>query len=273
MPMPMPMPTTSPTSSCRRFDSHSARRRRVRTSGVILRAGIPIVPNACQVLGLCDLGRIHAPFDLCAQGTRFLVSCGRAQVGPHVAPDQMLGFGGRSTEQVRECVLRIRHATLRRVVVESERLFDIDRDSVATLAEVFSEYGYRTGAFVSAAVLDRKYGLHRGYTTYDDDVIRLDEHGITIKSYYYPGHRRFIAYETIRSAAMIELGSMSGRHRLVGIGFRRPRHFFHWDRTRSTKTLGIELDTGRRIQTVITPTDPGPVLEAVERQIAGSSTP
>jgi hypothetical protein len=109
-------------------------------------------------------------------------------------------------------------------------------------------------------------------TTYDDDDICLDDHGITIKNYLYPGHRRFIAYETIRSAALIELGPLSGRHRLVGVGFRRPRHFFHWDRRRSTKTAAIELDTGRAIRTVITPIDPGPVLEAVEQRMTGPST-
>jgi hypothetical protein len=109
-------------------------------------------------------------------------------------------------------------------------------------------------------------------TTYDDDDICLDDHGITIKNYLYPGHRRFIAYETIRSAALIELGPLSGRHRLVGVGFRRPRHFFHWDRRRSTKTAAIELDTGRAIRTVITQIDPGPVLEAVEQRMTGPST-
>ncbi len=37
-------------------------------------------------------------------------------------------------------------------------------------------------------------------TIYEDDAICLDEQGITIKNYFYPGHRRFIAFETIRSA-------------------------------------------------------------------------
>lgn len=112
-------------------------------------------------------------------------------------------------------------------------------------------------------------------TTPDNDVsldndIGLDDDGITIKNYFYPGHHRFIAYNTIQSAALIELGPLSGRHRLVGIGFRRPRHFFHWDRQRSTKTHAIELDSGRRMRTVITPTDPESVLAAVELQMSRS---
>jgi len=40
-----------------------------------------------------------------------------------------------------------------------------------TLAEVFLDAGYRTGGFVSAFVLDRRFGLARGFATYDDDVL------------------------------------------------------------------------------------------------------
>lgn len=43
-------------------------------------------------------------------------------------------------------------------------------DEVETLAEVLAAEGYRTGAFVSAAVLERRYGLHQGFEVYDDDL-------------------------------------------------------------------------------------------------------
>lgn len=39
-----------------------------------------------------------------------------------------------------------------------------------TLATAFAEHGYRTGAFVSAAVLESSYGLSRGFDVYDDDL-------------------------------------------------------------------------------------------------------
>ena len=42
---------------------------------------------------------------------------------------------------------------------------------VPTLATAFRDAGYRTGAFVSAFVLDQRFGLGRGFDTYDD---RLD---------------------------------------------------------------------------------------------------
>ena len=48
-------------------------------------------------------------------------------------------------------------------------LFQVD-PSIPTLAERFAEAGYDTAAFVSAAVLDARYGLTRGFAVYDDDV-------------------------------------------------------------------------------------------------------
>lgn len=103
---------------------------------------------------------------------------------------------------------------------------------------------------------------------YDDPVTRLDDHGVTIKSYGRPRHPRTIPYREIRAVEVIELGPLSGRHRLVGFGFRRPRHFFHWDSARSTKTSGIALDAGRLIRPVITPEDPEGALAVLERHLA-----
>jgi arylsulfatase A-like enzyme/Tfp pilus assembly protein PilF len=39
-----------------------------------------------------------------------------------------------------------------------------------TLAEILTEEGYDTAAFVASFVLDRKFGLNRGFGTYDDDL-------------------------------------------------------------------------------------------------------
>jgi choline-sulfatase len=47
--------------------------------------------------------------------------------------------------------------------------FPADR---ATLATVLAQAGYRTGAFVSAFVLDHRFGLNRGFDTYDDEIAR-----------------------------------------------------------------------------------------------------
>ncbi len=40
----------------------------------------------------------------------------------------------------------------------------------STLTEALREAGYRTAAFVSAAVLERRYGLDQGFEVYDDDL-------------------------------------------------------------------------------------------------------
>lgn len=44
------------------------------------------------------------------------------------------------------------------------------RPEVETLAEVLGRQGFATAAFVSALVLDKRYGLDQGFHVYDDDV-------------------------------------------------------------------------------------------------------
>ena len=41
-------------------------------------------------------------------------------------------------------------------------------EDLTTLAEVFASHGFRTAAFVAAFVLDSKFGIDRGFRTYDD---------------------------------------------------------------------------------------------------------
>jgi len=47
--------------------------------------------------------------------------------------------------------------------------FPADRETLATL---FSANGYRTAAFIGAFVLDRRFGLQRGFDVYDDEIPR-----------------------------------------------------------------------------------------------------
>jgi choline-sulfatase len=44
--------------------------------------------------------------------------------------------------------------------------------SIPTIARLFRDAGYRTGAFVGAYVLDRRFGLSDGFETYDDRIRR-----------------------------------------------------------------------------------------------------
>jgi arylsulfatase A-like enzyme/Tfp pilus assembly protein PilF len=43
-------------------------------------------------------------------------------------------------------------------------------EETITLAERYRDQGYRTSAFVSAAVLEKRYGLDQGFEVYDDDL-------------------------------------------------------------------------------------------------------
>lgn len=53
-------------------------------------------------------------------------------------------------------------------------------DEIETLAEVFSENGYATGAFISAQVLVARYGLDQGFDVYDDDLSQARKTGQTV---------------------------------------------------------------------------------------------
>jgi hypothetical protein len=103
---------------------------------------------------------------------------------------------------------------------------------------------------------------------YEDNGMFLDEEGITVTSYLYPGHQRHIPYASIVDYQLIELGTFTGRHRLVGLGFRRPRNFFHWDRKRSTKTHSVGLDTGGVIHPTISPDDHDRVMQLLEQHVS-----
>lgn len=107
-------------------------------------------------------------------------------------------------------------------------------------------------------------------TGYQDDVISIDNTGITVDSYYLPGRPRHVRFGDIARAELIPLGFFTGRHQLVGIGPLRPRLFFHWDRRRATKPLAIEIDRGTPLRLCITPSDPEKALQIIQSRIERS---
>jgi arylsulfatase A-like enzyme len=56
-------------------------------------------------------------------------------------------------------------------------------EDVGTLAEVMSNSNYRTGAFIAAFVLDRKFGLGQGFEEYNDNMIGAEETGEELHQY------------------------------------------------------------------------------------------
>ena len=58
--------------------------------------------------------------------------------------------------------------------VRDNQIFSLARDA-ATYPAWLKARGYATGAFVSAIVLDRRYGLNNGFDTYDDEMNSASE--------------------------------------------------------------------------------------------------
>jgi len=52
----------------------------------------------------------------------------------------------------------------------------------ATLATLLAGKGYRTGGFVGAFVLDRRFGLSRGFEVYDDEIPRDPHAGVSLEA-------------------------------------------------------------------------------------------
>lgn len=77
-----------------------------------------------------------------------------------------------------------------------------------TLATALQSSRYETGAFVASVVLERKYGLNRGFNTYHDDMSQADDST--------QGHHRYRAANHVIDAALAWLRP------------RRQKPFFCW---------------------------------------------
>jgi arylsulfatase A-like enzyme/Tfp pilus assembly protein PilF len=58
-------------------------------------------------------------------------------------------------------------------------------EGIPTLAEAFKQHGYKTAAFVAAFVLDKRFGLKRGFDTYDDYKVPETKDPYTNNMYKY----------------------------------------------------------------------------------------
>ncbi len=102
---------------------------------------------------------------------------------------------------------------------------------------------------------------------YEDEAILLDEDAITIKSYRWPGDAKRIEYSSIRNVERFEMRLWSGRFRLVGISFGRPRNWFAWGRTHNNKRIAISLDVGKWIRPTVVPEDPDAAEEILREAV------
>lgn len=97
-------------------------------------------------------------------------------------------------------------------------------EDITTLSEVFAKNGYRTGAFVAAFVLDSKFGLDRGFDTYNDyDVPTSND--IYDDNIMYSYRRA----DRVADAALKWLDEQSGEPFFCWVHFFDPHHpyYFH----------------------------------------------
>ena len=104
-------------------------------------------------------------------------------------------------------------------------------------------------------------------TRYEDDSVLLDDEGVTIKNYRKRHDDKRISYRTIQDFELFEMGFWSGRHRLIGLSFGRPRNWFPWERNRRDKRIAVSLDVGKLILPTVTPDDPDAVAAILSEQV------
>jgi arylsulfatase A-like enzyme/Tfp pilus assembly protein PilF len=110
----------------------------------------------------------------------------KAAVTPHL--DRLAAGGVRFEQAVTSAPLTLpAHASLMTARqpyahgVRNNGYFMLASD-VPTLAEAFAAAGYDTAAFVSAFVLDRQFGLAKGFSHYDDTLDRGTGEGSSLES-------------------------------------------------------------------------------------------
>jgi hypothetical protein len=105
---------------------------------------------------------------------------------------------------------------------------------------------------------------------YDDGLVKLDEHALTLRRYYFPvAIRKRIPYADIRGVEQRSMGKSTGKLRFWGSG-----DFRHWtplDVNRAGKDVAIVLDLGKRVQPVFSPDDPERVAALLRRYAPGAS--
>lgn len=144
------------------------------------------------------------------------------------------------------------------------------------LVGAYVDQSQLTGLLVQLSDLHISYGNVEITGTdsplYRDRIMSIDNEAITVDRYTLTGRPRRIPFEAIHRARPIRLRFLTGRHQLIGISPGRPRTYFHWDRYRGHKRVGIELDLGRAIRIGLTPEDPDTVLKLIAPRLEPPQT-
>jgi hypothetical protein len=95
---------------------------------------------------------------------------------------------------------------------------------------------------------------------YDDGLIATTDDALVIRRYNAFLQRKSIPYADIRTVDRIPMNRLR-RWRLWGTTI--PGYWFNLDPNRRHKSIGLVIDTGRRIKPIITPDDPDRLLAAL----------
>ena len=106
--------------------------------------------------------------------------------------------------------------------------------------------------------------------TYEDETVAIDSNNVTIKRYFTRGGSKVIPLSSIRGFDVFDMGPLTGRWRIIGLGPGRPRNWFAGDRKRRAKGVAISLDIGRWIKPAFSPSDPAAVVQILEEARAAS---
>ena len=104
---------------------------------------------------------------------------------------------------------------------------------------------------------------------YRDRVVKLDEHALTIRSYYWPFGSKRIVYSAIEGLERRPLKAWQGQFRVQGMDLQR--RWYSRDRHRGEKESAIDLDVGSLFRPVLTPEDPDLVVRILEQRMAAAA--
>jgi hypothetical protein len=110
-------------------------------------------------------------------------------------------------------------------------------------------------------------------TGYDDGTVACTGSELVIRRYYFPFGAKRIPYSAIREVRRVPLGAL-GKWRIAGSG--DFVHWFNFDPHRPRKDVALVVDLGGRVKPVVTPDDPGQVVDALTASgvnVTGGSGP
>ena len=104
---------------------------------------------------------------------------------------------------------------------------------------------------------------------YSDRVVKLDEHALVIRSYYWPFGSKRIVYAAIKGFERRPLKAWQGQFRVQGLDLQR--RWYSRDRHRGEKESAIDLDLGKLFRPVLTPEDPDLMLRILEQRMSAAA--